>query len=67
MSEEADYREFATLLAKQFELLRMVDRYSGEKKLELLNELVQVESQLYKYRERPEFLRRYMAEHDRLG
>lgn len=63
---QGTYEEFATLLKKQFELMRLVDQYHGEKQVELLSELIQVESQLYKYRDRTDWLRRYVAENDKL-
>ena len=63
---EEEYQEFAVLLRKQFELMRLVDQYHGEKKIELLGELIQVESQLYPYREREDYLRRFVQENDSL-
>ncbi len=60
------YEEFSTLLRKQLELMRLVDQYHGEKQVELLSELIQVESQLYKYRDRKDWVRRYVTENDKL-
>ncbi|MBI4612739.1 MAG: hypothetical protein HY720_03935 [Planctomycetes bacterium] len=67
MTPEPDYEEFAMLLKKQFELMRLVDHYHGEKKVELLTELVQVESQLYRFRDRKDFLVRFVKENPKLG
>ncbi len=61
------YEEFVILLRKQLEILRLVDRYHGEKKIELLSELAQVESELYSYRDREDFMRRFVQENDTIA
>lgn len=63
---DGGYERFELLVRKQFELMRLVDQYHGEKKVELLGELIQVESQLYEYRDREDFLRRYVKENEKL-
>ena len=61
------YEDFEVLLKKQLEILRLVDRYHGEKKIELLQELAQVESELYAYRNREDFMRRFVRENDTIA